>query len=75
MLSSIPYYQYETEKIPLYQKLESYCKQNHITIIDPVKEFRHAETLEQIYFSNDPHLKENGQYVVAKLLIDEINKQ
>ncbi|MBP9083939.1 MAG: hypothetical protein KBH11_12740 [Bacteroidia bacterium] len=75
VLSSIPYYQYETEKIPLYQKLESYCKQNHITIIDPVKEFRHAETLEQIYFSNDPHLKENGQYVVAKLLIDEINKQ
>jgi hypothetical protein len=73
--SSLPYYQYDSDKIPLYQKLETYCKQNHITIIDPLKEFRHAESLEQIYFSNDPHLKENGHNVIAKLLIDEINKQ
>lgn len=74
VLSSVPYYQYNSEKIPLYQKLETYCKQNHITIIDPLKEFRKAETLEQIYFSNDPHLKEYGHKVISKLLIDEISK-
>lgn len=75
VLSSVPYYQYNSAEIPLYKKLETYCKQNHITIIDPLEVFRQTDPLEQIYFSNDPHLKEKGHFIVAKLLLDEINKQ
>jgi hypothetical protein len=75
VLSSVPYYQYNSAEIPLYQKLETYCKQNHITIIDPLEVFRQADPLEQIYFSNDPHLKPKGHFIVAKLLLDEFNKQ
>lgn len=73
--ASVPYYNYKASQLPIYKKMEELCQENHLTLIDPLQIFKESIQQEEIYYSNDPHLKRKGHDIIGQLLLDDIRKE
>lgn len=72
--SSIPYYNLDEYSLPLYIKLKELCRNNKIAVIDPLEKFKSYEHKEDLYFSNDPHLRIAGHQIISEMLLNAMDE-
>ena len=68
--STIPYYNLDEHSLPLYIKLTEWCRTNQIAVIDPLEKFKSYEHKQDLYFSNDPHLRIAGHQIISEMLLN-----
>ena len=73
-ISSVPYYSLDEQSLQLYVQLRELCLKNRITFVSPLDAFRNYEFKEEIYYSNDPHLKITGHRIISQMLLEEIER-
>ena len=60
---------------PLIKEISSHFSKNkQVTVINPISQLRKADWSEgEQYYTNDPHLNQNGQITVGKLVLNKLN--
>lgn len=57
------------QQYPLITKLHS--KLNNVKVLNPLLYFQKEEKTQALYFTNDPHLNEYGQFILGQFLIEK----